>query len=71
MPQPFKQYEKKYRLPEFYKLYHPSVNILTETPALKSQGYIPLKMSFEDELKALIFYRIERAYFGPLSCLSS
>ena len=64
MPQSFKLYGKKHRPPSFHNLYHPAVNILTETPVLKSQGDRPLKMAFEDELKALIFYHLEEHTSG-------
>ena len=64
MPRSIKPYRKKLRPPSFYKLYHPAVNILTKTPALESRGDRPLKMSFEDQLKALIFYHLEEHVSG-------
>jgi hypothetical protein len=33
-------------------------------PALESRGDRPLKMSFEDQLKALIFYHLEEHVSG-------
>lgn len=64
MPRSIKLHGKKFRPPSFHKLYRPAVNILTETPALESRGDRPLKMSFEDQLKALIFYHLEEHVSG-------
>ncbi len=64
MPRSFKPYGRKLRPPSFHKLYRPAKSILTQTPVLKSRGDKPLKMSFEDELKALIFYHLEEHTSG-------
>jgi len=64
MPRSIKLHGKKFRPPSFHNLYRPAVNILTETPALESRGDRPLKMSFEDQLKALIFYHLEEHVSG-------
>jgi hypothetical protein len=64
MPRRIKPYRKKRRPPSFHKLYRPAVNILTKTPELESRGDRPLKMSFEDQLKALIFYHLEEHVSG-------
>jgi len=64
MPRRIKPYRKKCRPPSFHKLYRPAVNILTKTPELESKGDRPLKMSFEDQLKALIFYHLEEHVSG-------
>ena len=37
----------------------PVLNMIHKVPALESKGDRPLKMSFEDQLKALIFYHLE------------
>ena len=58
MPHPFGPYNKV-RSPSFHALYHPVEKILKKTPVLKSKGDRPLQMSFEDQLKALIFYHLE------------
>lgn len=39
--------------------YQPIAKILPETPVLESRGDRPLKMTFEDQLKALIFFHLE------------
>ena len=64
MPRLFKLYKKKPCPQSFHKLYQPVVNMLHRIPALVSRGYKPLKMFFEDQLKALIFYHLEEHVSG-------
>ena len=64
MPRSFEPYRKKHFSPSFYKLYQPVVRILPETPVLESRGDRPLQMTFEDELKALIFFHLEEHSSG-------
>jgi len=64
MPRSFEPYQKKHFSPSFYQLYQPIVKILQETPILESRGDRPLKMTFEDELKALIFFHLEEHVSG-------
>jgi len=59
MPRSFEPYQKKYLSPSFYQLYKPLIKILRGTPALESRGDRPLQMTFENELKALIFFHLE------------
>ena len=59
MPQSFEPYRKKLCPSSFYQLCQPVKRILPETPVLESRGDRPLKMTFEDELKALIFFHLE------------
>jgi len=64
MPRSFEPYQKKHFSPSFYKLYQPVVRILPKTPVLESRGDRPLQMTFEDELKALIFFHLEEHNSG-------
>lgn len=64
MPRSFKPYGNKCAPPSFRKLYQPVVDMLHRIPALESRGDRPLKMSFEDQLKALIFYHLEEHESG-------
>ena len=64
MPRSVKPYRKKLRPQSFNKLYQPVVNMRHRIPALESRGDRPLKMSFEDQLKALIFYHLEEHVSG-------
>lgn len=64
MPRSIKPYRKKRRPPSFHKLVRPVVNVLHKVPALESKGDRPLKMSFEDQLNALIFYHLEEHVSG-------
>lgn len=64
MPRSFEPYQKKHFSPSFNKLYQPVARILPETPVLESKGDRPLQMTFEDELKALIFFHLEEHNSG-------
>ncbi len=64
MPQSFELYQKKPRPPSFYQLYQPVENVLPGIPVLVSRGDRPLKMTFEDQLKALIFFHLEEHVSG-------
>ncbi len=59
MPRSFKPYQKKLRSDSFFQFYQPVGDVIPETPVLKSRGDRPLKMTFEDQLKMLIFFHLE------------
>jgi hypothetical protein len=59
MPRSFKPYQKKLRSDSFFQFYQPVGDIVPEIPVLKSRGDRPLKMTFEDQLKMLIFFHLE------------
>ena len=59
MPQAFKPDQKKFRSFSFLKLYQPVRSLAPETPVLESRGDRPLKMTFDDQLKMLVFYHLE------------
>lgn len=64
MPRSVKPYKKIFRPPSFHKLFHPAAHMLLRAPELKSKGDRPLKMSFEDQLKALVYYHLEEHVSG-------
>jgi len=43
----------------FFKFFQPVTNILPEIPTLMALGDRPLKMTFEDHLRILVFYHLE------------
>ena len=59
MPRSFEPSQKNHFSPSFWQLFQPLKKILPETPALHSRGDRPLQMTFEDQLKALIFFHLE------------
>ena len=59
MPRSFEPFPNKFYSPSFYEFYQPIAKILPETPVLESRGDRPLKMTFEDQLKSLIFFHLE------------
>ena len=63
MPRSFSS-RNRHRSPSFRKLYKPAGKFAQIAPTLKSRGDRPLKMEFEDQLKALIFYHLEEHTSG-------
>ena len=59
MPRSFETYQKKLRSCSFFKFFQPVGDVVPETPILKSRGDRPLKMTFEDQLKMLVFFHLE------------
>lgn len=45
--------------PSFYRIYRPTQKAMIGMPPLVSRGNRPLQMTFEDQLKALIFFHLE------------
>lgn len=54
-----KPYQNKFNSKSFFKFFNPAKIILPEIPILESRGDRPLKMTFEDQLKTLVFYHLE------------
>jgi len=59
MPHSFKPSRKKIHSPSFFKLSQPLIKTASDAPPLTSRGDRPLKMTFEDQLNALIFFHLE------------
>jgi hypothetical protein len=64
VPNPFRSLNKQKKIAAFSKLWKPIENFLSNIPALISQGYRPLQMTFEDQLKALVFFHLEEHKSG-------
>ena len=64
MRRKFRQLKKKTKAKTFKKFWKPIKNILPETPPLVSRGDRPLQMTFEDQLKALVFFHLEEHNSG-------
>ena len=45
--------------PSFFQLYQPIQRAMIAMPPLEAQEHRPLKMTFKDQLKALIFFPLE------------
>ncbi len=58
MPHTFKPFQKRYQL-EFHSLFRPAIEATSQMPALNSQGNRPLQMTFEEHLRALVFFHLE------------
>jgi len=59
MPYTFDHLINKANAPSFKQLYQPVEKAIIGMPTLEAQGNRPLKMNFEDHLKALIFFHLE------------
>jgi len=64
MPRKFKPYARKLHSSKLVNLYQPVNRLLPQAPLLESRGDKPLKMTFEDQLKALIFFHLEEHTSG-------
>lgn len=56
--------QSKANAPSFHKLYSPVDGAMIGMTPLEARGHRPLKMTFEDQLKALIFFHLEEHTSG-------
>jgi hypothetical protein len=59
MPHTFRPYDSKLKAPTFDELLRPILDILATTPVLSARGNRPLRMNFEQQLRALIYFHLE------------
>ena len=64
MPYTIEPLNKNQANPSFHELFAPVYRMLFHTPPLESKGDRPLQMTFEHQLKALIFYHLEEYSSG-------
>ena len=64
MRRKFKNLGNKQKAKTFQKLWKPIRSILLKAPPLLSRGDRPLQMTFEDQLKSLIFFHLEEHKSG-------
>ncbi len=64
MPYTIEPLRKYQAIPSFHELLVPVYRILSHTPPLEAKGDRPLQMTFEHQLKALIFYHLEEYSSG-------
>jgi hypothetical protein len=57
-------HRNKTNVPSFEQLYRPIRRAMIGMPPLVAQGHRPLKMTFDDQLKALIFFYLEEHVSG-------
>ena len=55
---------KKVDAPSFHQLYRPIQRAMIGMPPLEARGHRPLKMTFDDQLKALVFFHLEEHISG-------
>jgi hypothetical protein len=58
MPRTIHPWEKPSSV-SFYELFKPALEAMNAMPELESRGNRPLKMSFEEHLRALVFFHLE------------
>jgi hypothetical protein len=59
MPRSFQPHQEKLRSDSLLHFLQPVEDVIPEIPVLASRGEKPLKMTFDDQLKMLIFYHLE------------
>jgi len=59
MPRTFNPYDRKQNISSFQQFWQPLCEILPEAPPLESRGDKLLKLTFDSELKSLVFYHVE------------
>jgi hypothetical protein len=64
MPNSFYPYEKKFFAPSLYDLLSPIYAIPGGIPLLLARGNKPLELSFEQQLKALVYFHLEEHTSG-------
>jgi len=58
MPRTLDPFQKSNKL-EFHSFFQPAVGATSQMPKLQSKGNRPLQMSFEEHLRALVFFHLE------------
>jgi hypothetical protein len=58
MPRTFDPF-KKHETPKFYSLYQPALGAMSQMPEPDPKGNRLLQMSFEEHLRALVFFHLE------------
>lgn len=58
MPRTFDPFQKRNKL-EFYSFFKPALEAMSQMSALNARGNRPLQMSFEEHLRALVFFHLE------------
>jgi hypothetical protein len=58
MPRTLDPFQKTDGL-EFFSFFQPAIEAMSQMPALNSRGNRPLKMTFEEHLRALVFFHLE------------
>jgi hypothetical protein len=58
MPRTFDPFQKRNKL-EFCSFFQPAVEAMSRMPALNARGNRPLQMTFEEHLRALVYFHLE------------
>ena len=58
MPRTFHPFQKKHA-PSFHQLFQPAIDAMIGMTPLEARGNRSLQMSFEEQLKALVFFHLE------------
>ena len=58
MPRTFDPFQKPNTL-EFFSLFQPAIEATSQMPALNARGNRPLQMTFEEHLRALVYFHLE------------
>ena len=64
MPRPYKRFYKSNIPKTFTSIFKPAFVLIPQLPELEARGYRPLQMTFEDQLKALVYFHLEEHKSG-------
>lgn len=64
MPRPYKKIYRKRISRSLTKVLKPALDIVPQLPTLEARGYRPLQMTFEDQLKALVYFHLQEHKSG-------
>jgi hypothetical protein len=64
MPKPFKKIDKKLLSKEFTNIFDPALDTVPQLPELEARGNRPLQMTFEDQLRVLVYFHLQEHKSG-------
>ena len=64
MPKPFKKIDKKYLSKAYTNIFSPALDTVPELPKLEARGNRPLQMTFEDQLRILVYFHLQEHKSG-------
>jgi len=64
MPRPCRKIDKKLLSKAFSNIFSPALDIMPQLPKLEARGNRPLKMTFEDQLRVLVYFHLQEHKSG-------
>ena len=64
MPRPFRKIDKKFLAKTFSNIFSPALDTIPQLPKLEARGNRPLQMTFEDQLRILVYFHLQEHKSG-------